>query len=101
MMMAYDSSQTPASRLEAATIDALRAALREYLASSSTTALRASLVRMAPEAREKLILPEPMLIALKAIWSALPEVRDMSDAGEQIRLQQRVVTMCITEYYSA
>lgn len=101
MMMAYDSSQTPASRLEAATIDALRAALREYLASSSTTALRASLVRMATEAREKLILPEHMLIALKDIWSALPEVRAISDAGEQTRLQQRVVTMCITEYYSA
>ena len=101
MMMAYDSSQTPASRLEEATIDAVRAALREYLASGSTTALRASLVRMAGEAREKSILPEHILIALKDVWNALPEVRDMSDAGEQIRLQQRVVTMCITEYYSA
>ena len=101
MMMAYDSSQTPPSRLEEATIDAVRAALREYLASGSTTALRASLVRMAGEAREKSILPEHILIALKDVWNALPEVRDMSDAGEQIRLQQRVVTMCITEYYSA
>ena len=31
----------------------------------------------------------------------LPEVCAMSDTGNQIRLLQRVVTMCIKEYYSA
>jgi hypothetical protein len=29
----------------------------------------------------------------------LPEVRAIPDAGEQVRLLQRVVTMCIREYY--
>ena len=55
---------------------------------------------MAAEAREKTILPEHLLIALKDVWNALPEVRAMTDAAHQIRLLQRVVTMCIKEYYS-
>jgi hypothetical protein len=37
---------------------------------------------------------------LKEAWSSLPEVRAMNDSGEQVRLLQRVVTMCIKEYYS-
>jgi hypothetical protein len=101
MMMAYDSSQTPSSRLAEDTIDAVRAALRQYLATGSSSVLQASLLRMASEAREKAILPEHVLIVLKDVWNALPEVRAMTDTGEQIRLLQRVVTMCISEYYSA
>jgi uncharacterized protein (DUF2267 family) len=101
MMMAYDSSQTPPSRLAEDTIDAVRAALREYLATESSSVLQASLLRMASEAREKALLPEQLLIVLKDVWNALPEVRAMTDASEQIRLLQRVVTMCIKEYYSA
>jgi hypothetical protein len=31
----------------------------------------------------------------------MPEVRAMTDSAEQVRLLQRVVTMCIKEYYSA
>jgi hypothetical protein len=102
MMMAYDSSQTPPSRLDDDTIDAVRAALREYLSnSSSSTAIQQALLRMASEARQKSMLPEHLLIVLKDVWGALPEVRAMTDTGEQIRLLQRVVTMCIKEYYSA
>ena len=102
MMMAHDSSQPPPSRLNDDTIDAVRAALRVYLSDSSAPAsLQAALLRMASEAREKAILPEQLLIVLKDVWSALPEVRAMTDVSEQIRLLQRVVTMCIKEYYSA
>ena len=99
--MAYDSSQTPPSRLAEDTIAAVRAALREYLATGSPSAIQPTLLRMAAEAREKAMLPEHLLIALKDVWNSLPEVRAMSHASEQIRLLQRVVTMCITEYYSA
>lgn len=100
-MMAYDSSQTPPSRLDDHTVDAVRTALRQYLAnSSSAESLQAALVSMASEAREKSILPEHLLIVLKDIWNGLPEVRSMSDTTEQVRVLQRVVTMCIKEYYS-
>jgi hypothetical protein len=102
MMMAYDSSQTPRSRLHDDTIEAVRAALRQYLSNtSSSTAIQLALVHMASEAREKSMLPEHLLIVLKDLWGALPEVRAMTDASEQTRLLQRVVTMCIREYYSA
>jgi hypothetical protein len=45
------------------------------------------------------ILPEHLLITLKQIWSSLPEVRSVGDVEEQTRMLQRVVTMCIREYY--
>jgi len=101
MMMAYDSSQTPPSRLDDATLENLRAALTQYLIDeSSSHQLRDVLLRVAAEAREKAILPEHLLIALKDVWSNLPEVRTMPETGQQVRLLQRVVTMCIKEYYS-
>ena len=101
MMMAYDSSQTPPSRLDPETIAGLRAALRSYLANSSDRApLQPALVALAAEARAKSILPEQLLVPLKDVWSALPEVRTMTDASDQVSLLQRVVSMCITEYYS-
>ena len=101
MMMAFDSSHDPPSRLSDDTTDCVRVALRDYLASESSTAVQRALLKMAAEAREKSMPPEQVLIALKDIWNTLPEVRTMSDTGNQIRLLQRVVTMCIKEYYSA
>lgn len=101
MMMAHDSSHTPPSRLDDETVAAVRAALRAYVASSTdAVALRSALHRMSTEAREREVLPEQLLVVLKDVWGALPEVRAMPDAGDQVRLLQRVVTMCITEYYS-
>ncbi|MDB4892059.1 MAG: hypothetical protein JWL61_3914 [Gemmatimonadetes bacterium] len=101
MMMAYDSSRTPPSRLDDATLEELRVALRQYLIDgASSHQVRDVLLRVATEAHEKAILPEHLLIALKDVWNALPEVRNMSETAEQVRLLQRVVTMCIKEYYS-
>ena len=98
-MMAFDSSQIPPSRLDDSTVASVRSALQRYLAdSSSAGALQAALLAMASEAREKSILPEHLLIVLKDLWNGLPEVRAMSDTSEQIRVLQRVVTMCIKEY---
>lgn len=100
-MMANDSSQPPPGRLEDATLEALRAALRQYLIDgASSHQLQAVLLRMASEAREKAILPEHLLIFLKGVWTALPEVRAVPETAQQVRLLQRVVTMCIEEYYS-
>ena len=102
MMMAHDSSHTPPSRLDDETVAAVRAALRTYLSHSpEPAALQHALVRMSAEARGRSILPEQLLVVLKDVWGTLPEVRAMTDTGEQVRLLQRVVTMCIKEYYSA
>ena len=100
MMMAHDSSPTPPSGLAEETTEAVRAALVSYLhAPGSSTELRAALNRMAEEARTKAILPEHLLVALKQLWGSLPDVRAIGDADEQTRMLQRVVTMCIREYY--
>lgn len=102
MMMAHDSSQLPPSRLSENTVDAVRVALRAYLASPELPgSLQKALLQMASEAREKAMPPEQLLIVLKDLWNALPEVRAIPDTSEQIRLLQRVVTMCIRVYYSA
>lgn len=101
MMMAHDPS-TSSSRLDDDSLNSVRLALRGYLQDSrDPTALQASLLLVATEARARNILPEQLLVILKETWSSLPEVRAMSDAGEQVRLLQRVVTMCIREYYNA
>jgi hypothetical protein len=102
MMMAHDSSHTPPSRLDDDTVAAVRDALRAYLSNAGDSALlQNALLRVSKEARERSILPEQLLVILKDVWSTLPEVRAMTDAAQQVRLMQRVVTMCIKEYYSA
>lgn len=102
MMMAYDASDTPLSLLDDDTLNAVRSALHGYLSDSSDpNELQGALLRMSTEARDKNILAEQLLPVLKDLWIALPEVRAMTDAGEQVRVLQRVVAMCIREYYSA
>jgi hypothetical protein len=102
MMMAHDSSQSPPGRLDDASVDAVRVALRAYLRDPEDAgALQASLLLVSSEARARNILPEQLLVTLKEIWSSLPEVRAMTDASKQVRLLQRVVTLCIREYYNA
>jgi hypothetical protein len=102
MMMAHDPGQTPRSRLDDESIDAVRVALRAYLNDSEDPRLLSpALVALATQARERAILPEQLLVVLKDVWGGLPEVRSMTDSREQIRLLQQVVTLCIKEYYGA
>jgi hypothetical protein len=101
MMMAHDSSPPPAAGLDQETVERARLALSEYLMDpeGQGETLRVSLDEMAAEARRKSMLPEQLLVVLKDIWYGLPAVRAIDDASAQIRLLQRVVTMCIKEYY--
>ena len=102
MMMSHDSSQMPLSRLDDETLNTVRGALREYLRDANDPgALQASLLLMASEARTRSMLPEQLLIVLKDVWHGLPEVRSMHDTREQVPMLQRVVTMCIKEYYNS
>jgi hypothetical protein len=99
MMMAHDSSSGPVALAEE-TIAAVRSAIAEYVrAPEHGDGLGAALRAMAAEARDRSMLPEQLLVVLKDIWYSLPSVRNMSDMSEQVRLLQRVVTMCIKEYY--
>ena len=103
-MMAHDSSQPPSSRLDDELLNAVRLALRGHAHEHDgehASALQASLLLVATEARARDMLPEHLLVRLKEAWSALPEVRAMRDTNEQTRLLERVVTMCIREYYNA
>ena len=102
MMMAFDSSPTPPSRLDDATVAAVRDALRDYLASDADpAALREALRGMSAEARQKGVRAEQLLVLLKEAWNTIPEVRAMTDARAQSHQLQRVVTMCIKEYYGS
>jgi hypothetical protein len=99
-MMVHDS--TPGlGALDPETVAAVRSALALYIATPSDgEPLRQALDVMAAEAHEKSILPEQLLVVLKDLWYALPSVGAMRDAAEQTRLLQRVVTICIKEYYA-
>jgi hypothetical protein len=101
MMMAHESSpRPPGGGLAEETTEAVRTALVRYLrAPGNSNELRSALNRMADEARTKAILPEHLLVTLKQLWNSLPELRSVGDVEEQTRMLQRVVTMCIREYY--
>jgi hypothetical protein len=101
MMMAHDSSPPPAPGLAEETVTRARDALSGYLDDPEVHGpdLRDALDVMAAEARDKKMLPEQLLVILKDLWYTLPAVRAVEDSGAQIRMLQRVVTMCIKEYY--
>ena len=63
--------------------------------------LRAALQTLAREARQKGISPEQLLVVLKSLWRSLPEVQHARDYDEETRILQRVVAMCIKEYFAA
>ena len=98
-MMAPD--RTPnSSALDPAIVTEMRAALSRSLKDGSHgDELKGLLSRAALDARKKGIQAEQLLLVLKDIWYSLPAVRAIEDSGAQIRLLQRVVTMCIKEYY--
>lgn len=99
MMMAHDWTPGPVA-LSEETIAAVRSALGRYVDDSTDgIELRAALQTMASEARDKSIRAEQLLVVLKDVWYALPGVRGTIEQTQQIRLLQRVVTMCIREYY--
>jgi hypothetical protein len=103
MMMAHDSSPKPPASLDRATLEAVRTAIVDYLDApeAQSPALRDALTTMAVEARARSILPEQLLVVLKDIWYALPTIRDAVHPPEQSHLLQRIVTMCIKEYYAS
>lgn len=99
MMMANDPT-SPHPGLSASSIESLRAALRAYLGDNDTARLQEALRHIAQEARGKKMRAEQLLVQLKDIWFELPEIHGAPEGEDQNRLLQRVVTLCIREYYS-
>lgn len=100
MMMAHDTPPRP--ELSAASVATLQSALQEFLADErDVEALRRALRGVAQEAREKGIHAEQLLVVLKDVWFALPQLGTVQPGEAQNRLLQRVVSLCIREYYSA
>lgn len=100
MMMAPDRTpQGPV--LEATSLAALESALERYTANADATALQLALQRIATEARQKQMHAEQLLVVLKDVWYSLPQIAQAPQGESQNRLLQRVVTLCIREYYSA
>lgn len=102
MMMAHDwSSDTPAS-ISHETMTALRSALVSYVQHPvDCGALRPALRQLAVEAHANGIVAEQVLIVLKQVWYTLPSARELPSSEERGQLLQRVVTMCIREYYDS
>ncbi|MBX6332442.1 MAG: hypothetical protein IRY91_11395 [Gemmatimonadaceae bacterium] len=40
-----------------------------------------------------------MVIALKQVWESLPEVRNAATSYDRARILERLVMLCIDEYY--
>jgi hypothetical protein len=86
--------------LSASSIAALKSALDAYAGNNDLRALQSALRLLASEAREKAIHAEQLLVVLKDAWFSLPQVAQAPQGDEQNRQLQRVVTVCIREYYS-
>ncbi len=101
MMMARDTTpERP--QLDAKWIEALSAALSAYLDDSTEDSrLRAVLRQIAEEARRKKMHAEQLLVVLKDVWYSLPAIKHLPEGAEQHRVLQRIVSLCIREYYSA
>jgi hypothetical protein len=100
MMMAQDSTPN-LPELSPASVEGLRVALGEFLSSASdVTSLQTALREIAVEARAREIRAEQLLVLLKDVWFSLPQIARASEGEDQNRLLQRVVTLCIREYYT-
>ena len=97
-MMAFD--RTPPPRLEADTLDALRAVMQRAMhRGDHARELQDVLARAATEAHAKNIHAEQLLIILKELWHSMPELRGAADSDRQNELLQELISRCITQYY--
>ena len=103
MMMQHDTGPMSPNALAQEAVDSVRRALERYfqtIASEPAPELRTALHALAQDARAKAVPPEQLLIALKSIWQSLPNVESARDHDDQTRVLQRVVTICIKEYFA-
>jgi hypothetical protein len=98
-MMSFDPS--PAPGLSPATLDALRTTLgRSVRTGNHGTELRGLLCDVAKDAHDKGMRAEQLLVTLKAVWYALPEVVGSARGDAAPVLLQELISRCIEEYYT-
>ena len=86
--------------LSAETMFSLRAAFASHARSEANNdELRHALGLLAREAQSTRLRAEELIIVLKALWRSLPEVQQTTNRTEQNLLHERLVSMCIQEYY--
>jgi hypothetical protein len=105
------SGSTPAAELGAALpprvlsgagVVALRSALQAQLRGEwPDGALRRAIRVMCDEAHRNGLRAEQLLVILKDAWSSLPEVARLPTGGTRERLLDRIVTMCVEEFYGS
>jgi hemoglobin-like flavoprotein len=99
-MMAHDSSAGRA-QLSAESVSKLTAALQRYAGNDTDiSAIQPALKAVAFEARERKVQAEQLLVLLKDVWFSIPSVQASANTDGQQQMLQRVVTLCIREYYS-
>lgn len=92
----------PSPRLEAPTVDALRAVMQRAMRKGDHgMELQEVLARAATEARAKDIHAEQLLVMMKDLWHSLPDLRAAADTDRQNELLQELISRCITQYYAS
>ncbi len=90
----------PPLALDDKTISAVRVALGSYVRDGDPgTLLRDTLRTMATEAKARGITAERLLVVLKNLLNALPEMRQIVEPVDREKAKQRIVTACIEQYY--
>lgn len=100
-MTVHDSSPTPEPRaLSAETTAALRAAVRRQLLEEEAPSpeLVDAMRRAVAEARARGLRVEELIVAFKAILDA-PAEGAPGDRMAELRLRERLVTLCIHAYF--
>ena len=98
MMARFSTPDRP--QLDAAALNALASALSKYLQDGNDGApLKDALRSVAQQARERQMQAEHLLLQLKDVWYELPPIKRAPEGAEQNQMLQRVVTLCIREYY--
>lgn len=97
--MANEPSPSTGGVFSRETLDLLHRSLVAFLRTDSEDALRPALRRLAQEARANGVPPETVLVTLKAEWHAMPLAAGRADSSAGLRTRERVVTMCIKEYF--
>jgi hypothetical protein len=97
-----DSGSVPAhAGLSAEAVGALRRAVQVYLDRGASDGDILHAVRlMCLDVHRDNLRAEQLIIAFKEAWHALPEVQRIPRGGERERLLERIVTLCVQEYYS-
>lgn len=99
-MMAFDRTPSRPS-LDPQITEALRKALATSVVQGNhVDNLRELLCRAAADARSKDVQAEQLLLILKDIWYALPEVAGAASRDVENALLQEMISRCIQEYYS-